>query len=145
MFSKEGTMITSFCIEWHSWGLHHCVYDIEKEITKVYRRRKLLTTSQFNAIGNALITASVSLSDKATDKLFSLIESFVSEAANQNYMLPVCDGYHWRLLIRHSDKHVQVIEGTTVTPVAAKELEEVIEELLRVYHYMGDVLLFGAR
>jgi len=57
-------MITSFCIEWHNWGEITPVYDVATETTKVFRRKKLLTTGQHNGIGNAFITTSISLSQE---------------------------------------------------------------------------------
>ena len=60
-------------------------------------------------------------------------------------MVEVNDGYHWRLLLRYSDKHVRILEGTVAAPNAAKELENCIENLLENQHNMGDVHLFGAR
>lgn len=138
-------MITSFCIEWHNWNEIRCVYDLATEITKVYRRKRLLTTGQYNAVGNPFITKSLVLSNEDCDRIFTLVESIVAEAENHSYLEPVDDGYYWRLLIRYSDKHVQIIEGTVAAPATAKELEEVIEQLLRVQVYKGDVHLFGAR
>ena len=60
-------------------------------------------------------------------------------------MVEVNDGYYWRLLLRHSDKHVHILEGTVDAPNAAKELENYIEKLLENQHNMGEVHLFGAR
>ena len=70
-------MITSFCIEWHNWGEITPVYHVATETTKVFRRKRLLTTGQYNDIGNAFITASISLSQEKCDYLFSLIDTIV--------------------------------------------------------------------
>ena len=136
-------MITSFRIEWHNWGVIHCVYDLATEITNVYRRKKLLTIGQYNAIGNAFITESLPLCNEDCDRIFTLIESIIAEVANHNYMQPVDDGYHWRLLIRYSDKHVQIIEGTIIAPNAAYELELAIRDILHSELYRGKPQLFG--
>lgn len=136
-------MITSFCIEWNNYETIHCVYDLATEITKVSRRKRLLTTGQYNAIGNAFITESVVLTNEDCIRLFSLVEAIVAEAKNHDYMEPVDDGYHWRLIIRHSDMHVHLIEGTTTTPNAAHELELMIRDLLHAHIYRGYPHLFG--
>ena len=136
-------MITSFCIEWHNWGEITPVYHVATETTKVFRRKKLLTTGQHNGIGNAFITASISLSQEKCDYLFSLIDTIVSEASGKDYMQKICDGYYWRLLTRHSDKHVQIIEGTTIAPNTAYELELAIRDILHSEAYMGRPHLFG--
>ena len=138
-------MITSFCIEWHNWGEIHAIDDIAIEITKVSRRKKLLTIGQCNAIGNDLLSTAIPLTNETCDHLFALVKAVADEASQQNYMIEVNDGYHWRLLLRHSDKHVRILEGTVAAPNAAKELENYIENLLENQHNMDDVHLFGAR
>lgn len=138
-------MITSFCIEWHNWGEIHAIDDIALEITKVSLRKKLLTIGQYNAIGNGLLSTTIPLANEICDHLFALVKAVADEASQQDYMVEVNDGYYWRLLLRHSDKHVRILEGTVDAPDAAKELENYIEKLLENQHYMGDVHLFGAR
>ncbi len=138
-------MITSFCIEWHNWGEIHAIDDIAIEITKVSRRKKLLTIGQCDAIGNDLLSTAIPLTYEICDHLFSLVETVAAEASQQDYMVEVNDGYYWRLLLRHSDKHVHILEGTVDAPNAAKELENYIEKLLENQHNMGEVHLFGAR
>lgn len=128
-----------------NWGEINAIDDIAQEVTKVSRRKKLLTTGQYNAIGNELIAASIPLSAEDCDCLCALVEAIAAESAQQEYMVEVNDGYHWRLLLRHSDKHVQIVEGTVDAPKAAKKLETYIENILESQHYLGDVHLFGAR
>ena len=58
---------------------------------------------------------------------------------NDDYSVPVCDGYHWDVIIRFSDKSIKKVQGTVEPPTNGNLLEEMIYELAK---YEKDPWLF---
>lgn len=49
---------------------------------------------------------------------------------DQDYSLDVCDGYHWTIKVRYSDRSIKKIEGTMEPPPGGEKLERQINKII---------------
>ena len=50
---------------------------------------------------------------------------------DDDYSVPVCDGYHWEVIIGFSDKTTKKVVGTVEPPINGKLFEEMIYKLAK--------------
>lgn len=122
--------ITSIKIINTSWGVLSDD-EIAKETLTIYRT---------GIIKHLLFTMSSKLPKEQYDykvKL-GLINNFFESLLNdikvhkwkEDYSVPVCDGYHWELIIRYSDRSFKKVEGTVKEPPKCKLIKTMILNLV---------------
>lgn len=114
--------------------------EISKSLFKISKTGKIVV-SFFNSNSKKPIKTSEYKVSKNNIKDFftKLIADVKILEWNDDYSVPVCDGHHWDIIIRFSDKSTKKIQGTVEPPTNGKQLEEMIYELVK---YEKDPWLF---
>lgn len=121
--------ITSIMIEHQSWALLPG-NDIGSHTTFISRRGKI-RHSLFRGSAAAQVDE-YKIDRTASEAFFDFLESDISiDGWEDDYSVPVCDGWHWVLTIRHSDNCVKKVEGTVEPPPRGKEIDRAIRKLVR--------------
>lgn len=135
-------MITSLVLEWFNWGLH-CGDDLSRARTKVYRNGYRIVYEAFNGRDEVLHKQEGRFTKENGERFFRITEDRnVQIAKALDYSVEVCDGSCWKMRIRHSDKRMQKLSGTTEYPPYGELIER---ELRRLCAEAGicDPQLFG--
>ena len=106
--------ITSFSRHWYDCGCSY-VYDVLHENIKIHRNRRLMEFIQYDGFENIVSSTQIKLDGKETESFFSVLEK-VSSEWKTDYSVMVCDGFQWKMLLRHGSKKVTKIIGTVELP-----------------------------
>lgn len=131
--------ITSIKIMQQSWG---CISfdEISKSLFKISKTGKIVVSFFNSDLKKPIKTSEYKVSKNNVKEFFTkLITDVKILEWNDDYSVPVCDGYHWDVIIRFSDKSIKRVQGTVEGPTNGKLLEEMIYELAK---YEKDPWLF---
>ena len=108
-----------------------CVVDIVVETLKIYRSGTIKYL-QYNGLSEKPVKVFDYKIMKAEMNTF--FDRLVSDIKVQNweedYSIPVCDGWSWKLKIRHSNNTVKKVKGTVEPPPRGKLLKTIIYKLI---------------
>lgn len=138
--------ITSLQIDWYDNGVT-CAEQIVRQAISVYRNKKQITYSGYDAISKEPKEAFAVMIDAVQcEALFSLLEA--AECAGEyekNLIAEVCDGSAWNMRLRHSDRSTALIEGTVYYPPHGKEIEKYIRTAFEAAHILTEPMIFGCQ
>jgi hypothetical protein len=124
--------ITSLKIEWHNWGMILIGKDILKVSTTIYRRRFLAKNEIFINEEKPNRSEICKCDKNNIETFFQYLEKSVCiQNWNDDYSVPVCDGFCWKTIIRFSDHSCKIVKGTVEPPPFAKDIEKQILELAK--------------
>lgn len=123
--------ITSIKIIQQSWG---CIrfYEISESLFKISKTGKIVVSFFNSDTKKPIKTSEYNISKNDVKEFFIKVITDVKILEwNDDYSVPVCDGHHWDVIIRFSDKSIKKVQGTVEGPTNGKLLEEMIYELVQ--------------
>lgn len=123
--------ITSIEIIHENWGIMRAD-EISKSNLKINKNGdiKVHFYSERNANKSEIYKYKVS-DNKIKEFFRKLITDVKVLQWDDDYSIFVCDGYHWDVIIKFSDKSIKKISGTVEPPENSKVLEEMIYKLVK--------------
>lgn len=122
-------MITTIILEWENWGL--CSGDdICSTKLIVSKNKRSIVYEEFNGRNECIAKQEGTFESMYGDRFFWILdESFPLLSEKADYSVPVCDGFCWRLKLRHSDRTITKINGTVEYPPNGKRIERELLQL----------------
>ena len=120
--------ITSFKLNWHSWGLC-CADDAVQEELAIYRNKNLLVFRELNGYGVICSCEIIHIEEDKTNQFFDFLEQCCDEWQD-DYWVEVCDGSAWMIRMWHSSHKVRKVSGTIEYPPHGKQIEQHIRSFI---------------
>ena len=135
--------ITSFKLNWHSWGLC-CAEDAVQEELTIYRNKNLLVFKELNGYGVTCSCEIIHIEKDKAAEFFSFLEK-VHDEWESDYKVAVCDGSAWEVRMWHSSHKVKKVCGTIEYPPHGKEIEKYIHSFIWDGKSLCSPRIFGCR
>ena len=104
--------------------------EIVAETVKIYRTGKI-KHFQYNGLSEKPVNEfDYKISSAEMNTFFDLLVSRIKiQDWNEDYSVPVCDGWSWEFKMRHSNNTVKKVIGTVEPPPRGKQLRSSIYKL----------------
>ena len=123
--------ITSFKLNWHSWGLC-CAEDAVQEEITIYRNTDIMVFKELNGYGVTCSCEIIHIEEDKTNQFFDFLEQ-------------CCDGSVWTIRMWHSSHKVKKLSGTIAYPPHGKQIEEYIHSFIAASDSAIEPKMFGCR
>ena len=135
--------ITSFKLNWHSWGLC-CAEDAVQEEITIYRNTDIMVFKELNGYGVICSCEIIHIEEDKTNQFFDFLEQCCDEWQD-DYWVEVCDGSVWTIRMWHSSHKVKKLSGTIAYPPHGKQIQEYIHSFIAASDSAIEPKMFGCR
>ena len=124
IYRKDAVNMCEF--NWENCSFHN-VEDVCSVSTKVGGRE--IQVRFYN--GYRLISGRIYYLDpKQYHELFRLLDSCSRDWEKDDYSVPVCDGYRWKLEMNSNRKRIRTVSGTVQMPPHGEEIRKMIKKIV---------------
>lgn len=131
MADNNDRAITSIEITHQSWGMISAD-EISKSNLNINKNGEI-KVHLYNEVNDKISEIyKYKISNSEIEEFFrKLITDVKVLQWNDDYSVPVCDGWHWDIIINFCDKSIKKISGTVKPPTNGKVLEKMIYKLVK--------------